>query len=393
MIRICHVQVLPILSGVQRAMLEIFKYLDRKRFEVHVACQETGPLTDELDRLQIAYHAIPSLMRPIRPLRDSLAYAELFHFFRRHRFQLVHTHSSKPGVLGRLAAHRAKVPLIVHQVQGFAFHEFSRPVNSRAYRAVERWAGRFSDRVIFVNNEERLMAIREGLLPAEKCVTIYNGVRPDEFDPAAREGERRRFRAEHQLSDDEVAIVFAGRLEPQKQPLILPKIAARLAGMRLTKPWRLFVAGSGPLESQLKEEIQQAHLADRIELLGWLENPKQLLFGGDLMLLPSLWEGLPLSLLEGHAAALPAVVSDIKGNREVVTRETGCLCRPREAVDYVDALGRLIYDNDLRARLGQAAREKVIGHFNSDVNMPQFQRLYDELLGRGSIEAPLPQAA
>ncbi len=100
MIDICHVQVLPILSGVQRAMLEIFRHLDRSRYQPHVVCQQPGPLTVELAALDIPCHFAPSLARPIRPGADARAYRELSTLFRRHRFTLVHTHSSKPGVLG-----------------------------------------------------------------------------------------------------------------------------------------------------------------------------------------------------------------------------------------------------------------------------------------------------
>ncbi|HEY1600019.1 MAG TPA: glycosyltransferase, partial [Pirellulales bacterium] len=176
MIRICHVQMLPILSGVQRAMLEIFKRLDRARYEIHVACQGQGPLTDELERHSIHWHAVPALGRPIRPVKDWRAYRALYQLFRRQQFQIVHTHSSKPGILGRAAACRAGVPHVIHHVHGFAFHEFSPPGARWIYSRLERWAGTCCDRVVFVNHEERQLSVREGWLPAEKCLTIYNGV-------------------------------------------------------------------------------------------------------------------------------------------------------------------------------------------------------------------------
>ena len=188
MIRICHLQVLPLLSGVQRSMLEIFKQLDRSRFEIHVACQGPGALTEELDRLGIRWHAIDALDRPIRPHRDWQAYCQLYRLFEQERFQIVHTHSSKPGFLGRVAARRAGVPHVVHHVRGFAFHEFSPPPKRWIYSRLERWAGRYCDRVLFVNHEEREMSVQNGWLPAEKCQTIYNGVDLAAVDPRRTRG-------------------------------------------------------------------------------------------------------------------------------------------------------------------------------------------------------------
>ncbi len=228
--RICHVQVLPLLSGVQRAMLEMFKPLDRSRCEIHVACQGPGPLTDELERLDIRWHAVPELARfAIRPRRDWQAYCSLHALFRRFRFDIVHTHSSKPGILGRLAARRAGVPAIVHHIHGFAFHDYTPRLQHLVYSRLEQWAGRYCDRVLFVNHEERELSIRRGWLPAEKCLTIYNGVDLDVITSAGRQAARRGRRARWQLADDEIAIVFAGRLEPQKQPLALADIAGASA--------------------------------------------------------------------------------------------------------------------------------------------------------------------
>jgi glycosyltransferase involved in cell wall biosynthesis len=380
MIDVCHVQVLPILSGVQRAMLEMFRHLDRTRYQPHVICQQPGPLTVELAALDIPCHYAPSLDRPIRPAADARAYRELSALFRRHRFPLVHTHSSKPGVLARIAARRAGVPWVVHHVHSFAFHEQSSVAAHWLFSRLETLAGHYCDRVIFVNHEERELAVREGILPAEKCLTLHNGIDLRPYTPERRAQCRAAFRARHGLGPDDVAILFLGRLERQKQPLILPEIAARLAAFAPQRNWKLLVAGDGPLTGPLARMIKQRGLEQRVSLLGWQDEPQNVLHAADILLQPSLWEGLPISMIEGHAAGLPTVASHIRGIREVVTPQTGFLCPAREAATYAAALAALIQHTDLRQRLAEAARRRAFEAFDGTANLGQVARLYDEWL-------------
>lgn len=382
MIHVSHVQVLPILSGVQRAMLEMFRQLDRSRYQPHVVCQEPGPLSVELERLGIPCYFVPSLIRPIRPWSDLAALAALTDLFRKQAFGVVHTHSSKPGIVGRLAARRAGVPLVIHHVHAFAFHAFTPAPQKFVYKRLERWAGQHCDRVIFVNHEERELAVREGLLPAEKCQTVHNGVDLAPFRLDEHERCRAQFREQQRLDDDELAIVFCGRIDVPKQPLLLPQIAARLDELRPNHKWRLFIAGSGPMEPALNAAIAQAGMQRRIVSLGWQDETHRVFHGGDVCLQPSLWEGLPLSVVEAHAAGLPVVGSDVKGIREVVTPETGVLCTPRNPAAYAASLATLLDEPFLRRRLGAAARKRAHEHFDANRNFAQIGALYDQWLSQ-----------
>ena len=378
---ICHVQVLPLMTGVQRAMLHVFAHLDRAVFAPSVVCQSEGPLTEELQRLDIPFQTIPSLDRPIHPVNDLKAYRELKRYFAEQRFALVHTHSSKPGIIGRLAARRAGVPVVVHHVQGFAFHEFSSRQKTWLFSRAEKWAGQHCDRVIFVNDEERRTAVAKGWLPAEKTLTIYNGVDLEELDSTSNAVSRSRFRTRQQLADDDVAIVILGRLDRQKQSMIVPEIARELETLQPDKKWRILLAGEGEFDQQLRVELAASGLGNRVSQIGWQARPVDAVTGSDIVMLPSLWEGLPLSLLEAHAASKPTVASDVKGNREVVTSRTGFLCSPRDPENYALALSRLIGDSALRERLGIAARARAETEFDAAINSRRVIALYEDLLG------------
>jgi glycosyltransferase involved in cell wall biosynthesis len=378
--RICHVQVFPLMSGAQRSMLESFKHLDRGRFELEVVCKQPGPLTDELTRMRVPVHYAPHLDRPIRPVRDYLAYRELYRIFEARQYDIVHTHSSKPGVLGRLAAHRSGVPVVIHHVHAFAFHEFSPPLKQAFYGGIERMAARYCQRLLFVNEEERELVIERGWARAEQCQTIYNGADLEEFHPIRRTNYRRVQRGRWQSAEDEVVILFMGRLEYPKQPMLLVEIAERLEALGLDAPWRLVVAGSGPEENALRVAIRAKRLDGRVSLLGWQDDPHGVLHAADIVLLVSLAEGLPRSLIEAQATGLPIVASSAKGNREVVTAESGFLCPPRDADAFARALARLITQPELRDQMGIAGRAHAEACFNSLKNNRQIGQLYESLL-------------
>jgi glycosyltransferase involved in cell wall biosynthesis len=393
MIRICHIQVLPLLSGVQRVMLDVFDQLDRSRYDIHVVCQHAGPLTDELARRQICYHLEPTLVRPLHPWRDLRAYLRLTRWLRDGNFDLVHTHSSKPGILGRLAASRAGVPCIVHHVHGFSFHEFSPPATRRLYARLEHWAGRHCNRVIFVNEEERQLAVRQAILPAEKCLTIYNGVDLRCSDPERRALVRGDVRRQFGWDERETVVLMMGRLDQQKQPLLTPAIAGELERLRPHDRWRIAIAGSGALEEALRQRVRQLGLEHRVQLLGWQNGPQRLYCGADIVLHPTLWEGLPLSLLDAQAAGLPAVASNVKGNREVVTAETGFLCEPQQSNSYAAALAQLIENTALQHRMGDSARQRAERYFDASINYRRIAELYDELLDMPTTKPSLRPAA
>ena len=386
-------QVLPLLSGVQRTMLEIFKHLDPQRYEIHVACQARGPLTDELERLGIRWHAVPSLDRAIHPLRDWQAYRSLHALFRTFRFDIVHTHSSKPGILGRVAARRAGVPAVVHHVHAFAFHEHSPRFKRWIYSRLERCAGRYCDRVVFVNHEERELSIRQGWLPAEKCSTIYNGVDLDDFDPGRAGPLRDRCRRDWLLDDEDVAIVFVGRLDYPKQPLLIPAIARALDALRPNHRWQLLIAGSGSEEAAVKRRVAEWNLGHRVRLLGWQSDTRPVVHAADVVLLTSLAEGLPCSLIEAQAAGRPIVAGDAKGVREVVTPLTGLMCAAKNPQAYAQTLARLLDNPELGERFGRAARRHAQRAFDGTANHRRIAQLYEELLGLSPAHRAELQAA
>ncbi|MFT5467905.1 MAG: glycosyltransferase involved in cell wall biosynthesis [Verrucomicrobiales bacterium] len=380
--KICQMVVLPHLTGVQRSTMDICKRIDPERFEVHLICQGEGDLSRELEKIGARCHFVPELDRPIRLQQDWRALRRIRQICKEQQFDIVHTHSSKTGVLGRISARRAGVGAVVHHVRGFAFHEYSSKLSRFIYSRVEKFAARYCDKVIFVNDEERRMAIENKWIPAEKCITIYNGADLDLYDSKNNAQARVDFRKEHGLDDEEVAIVIGGRFMEQKQSMIVPDIAAALDQQLPDARWRILMAGEGELEEPLRQKIVAREMGHRVELIGWHPNPNELMAGCDVMLLPSLWEGLPRVLIEAQASGLSIVASDIKGNREVVTEQTGFLCEPKNPDSYVKGLSVLISEKETRTRMGAAARKRAEETFDIRNTFEKILTLYDDLLNR-----------
>lgn len=393
-IKLCHMQLLPLMSGIQRITLQIFDVLDRDRFEPHVVLCGPGPFSEELEARGAICHFVPNLVRPIHPLRDVAAYRDLKQLCAHERFDIVHTHCSKPGILGRIAAKKAGVPHVIHHVQSFAFHEFTRALMRKIYVACERKAAPFGDRTIFVNRDDLRTAVDERIVPAVKCLLIPNGTdlslfRPS-FEPRGDSPLRRRLG----VGIGGALIYFVARLEKPKQPLLLPDIAVALERLLPDADWNLIVAGEGGYREAVERKIAALRIGHRIRLVGFqTEAEKYATYHeADAVLQPSLWEGLSLTLIEAQAAGLPAVAGSVKGNRETVVPGTGYLCEPKNAADYARRLAELVQQPELRRSMGIAARRRAELEYDVVANMRRITQLYDEMLGEAASGASAGEA-
>jgi glycosyltransferase involved in cell wall biosynthesis len=308
------------------------------------------------------------------------AYRELRRIFSENSFQIVHTHGVGPGLVGRFAARRAGVPIIVHHVYASPRDDRDSLAKRWLRAGLERLAAYNCDCMVMVNREEHAEVVARRVMPPEHCLTIYSGVDLEAIDPKKRPHFREHFRARLGSSQDEFVVLYLGRLVHAKQPLLLADIAARLDALRPRKPWRLWVAGTGPAEQSLAEAVKARQVEHRVRLLGWQDDPLGVLHAADVVLLPSLAEGLPRALIEAQAAGLPAVASAIRGNREVITEGTGFLCATREAGSYAEALVRLIDSAELRQAQGQRARLHAEECFDATVSGRRVVEVYRSLL-------------
>jgi glycosyltransferase involved in cell wall biosynthesis len=313
--------------------------------------------------------------REIHPWYDLLAFIELYRLCRRERFTIVNTHTSKGGILGRLAARLAGVPVVIHTAHGYIFNEVESQRRAAFYRWLERIATHFCDLVISVNAEERRIAVAEKVVPADKIVTVLNGIQVRKFSDV---GDTTALRRELDPTETAVLIGTTGRLMPQKGYIHLVNAIPEILK---NYPQAQFVfVGDGPLENELKQQAKALNVYHACQFLGFRDDVPQLLNVFDIFVLPSLWEGLSISLLEGMAAGRAVVTTDIKGNREVIAHgEDGLLVSPADPRALAEAVNALIVDKTKAEELGRRAQLKIKTLFSEQAMVNQTLDHYSAL--------------
>jgi len=384
--RIAHVITRMIVGGAQENTL--FTCEDLIRIHGDEVLLITGPaLGPEGDLLTegrgraVPQLMIPSLRRAIHPLRDYSAFRSIGRALRDFRPEVVHTHSAKGGILGRLAASSLRVPVIVHTVHGAPFHEFQQPVVRDFYLKCERYAAGKCHALISVADAmtERLTAA--GVAPADKFTTIYSGMDVEPFLNA----EQRRATARRELgfSDDHVVVGKIARLFHLKGHEFLIEAAAEV--VRRMPQVRFLLVGDGVLRSQLEQQIAAAGLQDHFCLVGLVDPDRipEMVAAMDLLVHCSLREGLARALPQALIAGRPVVSYDIDGAREVVLDdETGYLLRPRSVAPLAAAVIRLVGDEPLRHRLGTEGQRRFTDQFRHETMTAQIRDLYQGLRSR-----------
>ncbi len=312
------------------------------------------------------------MVREINPLRDFLALRKLLSEFHRNRYDIVQTHSAKAGFLGRLAARRAGVPVVIHRPAAWSFLATRSPVLRHTYVQLERHAARWTDAIICVSRQERELGLKNRIAPVEKFTVIPNGI-----DVAGVTGDRARARRALGLPPDAIVLGTITRLTYQKDPLGL--IAALAPLLRQQSNLTLVFVGSGPLERTAKSAAAHAGIARQVIFLGFRPDATQLLFGFDVFLLPSRYEGLSYAMLEAMAAGLP-IITTAGGNQDAVTDgANGFIVPVGNHAGLRTVAARLANDATLRRQMGDRARQRV-NDFTVERQVEQTAALYDRLL-------------
>ena len=362
-------------------MLELGRAAQEQGYDVDILA--TDPHFQEMIRSQnLGLVDLDVIRREIRPLWDSRGLVRLTRFLARSPYTIVHTHTTKPGIVGTLAARRAGIPAVMHTVHLFPFHEETGRLVTAAYVATERLAARWCDRIVTVSEFQRDWALRVGVGTPEQIVSIPNGVPIDRAKPRR---SRADVRAELGLGDA-FMILSTGRLAEQKGYDYLIRAAALV---REDLPGaRIVLAGDGPLRGRLGKLVSKLGLEDIVALVGHRSDVGDLLAASDLVVLPSLWEGLSISLLEAMAAGKPVVTTSIGSNREVTNDgEAAVLVPPKDAASLAAAISSLAAAGSRLQELGRKGQQVQRERYSLQRMLDAYMGEYDGLLRRESVYA------
>jgi glycosyltransferase involved in cell wall biosynthesis len=367
-------------GGDTNVVLDIADYFNKHpEFEAHLA---VGPVPDfEVDLTHWAYEraiptkVIPMLVNHIKPLTNLRAILQLRAVIVQGKYDIVHTHSSVAGVVGRLAAFSAQAPVIVHHVHGWGLQK-DMPIGVQMlYLALERFCARFTDRLIAVSRPTIQKGLAHHICQENKFALIYNGIQLERF---RQQIDERQMRLELGLDPDYKLVGMIGRLDKQKNPLDFIRAAAIV--VREYPQVQFLIAGEGSLRSECERLIDELHLKNKLLLLGYRNDIDKIMPILTLTVLSSLWEGLPIVFQEAMTAGKPIVANNVDGAGDVVVDgETGYLVTPYQPQEMAERIIYLLNNDKLCCEMGLTAKQYAEG-FSGQLMVEKIELLYRELL-------------
>ena len=343
-----------------------------------------------LDQLGLHPVLIPEMKRPIKWREDRIAYRKLKALIFEFKPDIVHTHASKAGTLGRLAAVACGVPVIVHTFHGHVFHSYFGAAKTLFYKCIERYLASKSTRIIAISEAQKNeLASIHGICPAHKISVVPLGFDLSRFRTAQPE-KRADFRARYQVGADELVIMIIGRLVPIKNHKLFLE-AFRYVKTRTDKKVKAFIVGDGEESESIKAQARELGLicsagTEAVEnasviFTSWIRNADWAMAGSDIIALSSLNEGTPVSLIEAQAAAKPIVSTNIGGIENVVIPgKTALLSMPGADAAFKANMLELVENEGLRNQMSRLGWDHVESRFHYTRLVADMKKLYGQML-------------
>lgn len=348
-------------GGAQVHLLDLIRGF-RNRCEIEVAAGEDGFVLDKARQFGAVCHVVPGLVQPFHAINDIRALREVIALLRKRRPDVVHAHTSKAGIIGRLGAWVCGIPS-VFTAHAWCFAEGT-SWKWKVFGVPFEWLASLSGGpIINVSDANRRLALQYRIASAQRLVTIHNGV-PD--------GEQN-----YQIARPEPpAIIMVARFAPPKRQIELLETCARIK-----VPFRLQFAGAGPDEREVRRRAEQLGMSQRVEFLGDCSDVPARLREASIFALATNWEGFPISVLEAMRAALPIVASNVGGVQEaVVDGENGFLADRGDWMSFQGYLEKLLTDENLRERMACKSRRRFEERFTDDQMLRKTFNLYREIV-------------
>ncbi len=389
-IRIAHITTIDM--SLRYLLLNQLRSIQQSGYDV-MTISSPGPHCPALRAARIRHIPVP-ISRNLNPVADLISLWRLYRVIRRERFTIVHTHTPKPGLLGQLAARLAGVPIVINTLHGFYFHDHISPFWRRFYITMEKIAARCSDVVLSQNREDIQVATLEGICPPERIKYLGNGVDLNTFDPNRfSEPEALSRKQDLGIPIEAPVIGFVGRLAAKRKGFLDFLAAGQRVLAQLPQVRFLIVGEADPGKPDAVEPSAAADygLAQACVFLGYRPNCElpMLYKVMDVLVLPSLFEGVPRVVMEASAMGVPAVVTDVKGNREAVEHHRNGLLVPLGDVPALaEAILELLTDQDKAQRMGQAGRQMALERFDEQLVFARVKAEYARLLRANGFSVP-----
>ena len=378
------------LGGAQQNTLFTVSHLNPERYEPVLISGTEGLLVEEAKQLnRVRFFLIPELVREISPFKDMMAFLKIAGVLRAIKQHVqsnagnaqndivVHTHSSKAGILGRWAARLTGIRHIVHTVHGFSFHAFQPPLVRAFYIFLERLTASITRAFILVSRANMEEGLQERIFTTDKAVLIRSGIDISEYQSV--QCDRMAVRASLGITNGGPVVAMVACFKPQKAPLDFVKTARLVIDEH--ERVEFLLVGDGVLRSNIKQLAEELKISDKVHLAGWRKDVPEIMNSIEILVLTSLWEGLPRVLPQAMAAGVPVVASDVNGSREAIhDGVNGFVIEPHDIQGMARKILYLLKHPDVARSMGKKGTE-MVREFDIWKMLKQQELLYSSLTG------------
>ena len=380
-IKVLHIITKMAIGGATENTLLTTSMVDKKLFESSILsgkkCDGDETIFEDIEKRGVRITFLPELVRKINPFQEIVSLFKMVAFIRAGNYDIVHTHSSKAGIIGRIASRICKVPVIIHTIHGWSFNDRMHGFQRALFIRLERFTGRFTDGLIAVTSEDIRKGLKNNIGKKDMYTVIRSGIELQKFVPL-EDPERSEMRRRLGISINELVVGTVGRFSKQKDPETFLRMASIVAGRM--PDVKFVMVGDGEKKSTVQKMINNLKLDERVLLLGVRKNVNKILPIFDLFVLTSLWEGLPRVVIEAMSVGKPVVATAVDGTVEVVRDGiTGFLTPPGDPSRIAERVITALKDGELRKKMGEKGKAAV-NPFDARTMVSDIENLYKDLL-------------
>jgi len=360
------------LGGAQKQLLALMEALDKNKFNVFLFTAEKGLLVDDVLLLKgIKIKRSVFLERPINFFKDIIAFFEIYAFIKKNKIEIVHTHSSKAGILGRWAGKLAKAKVIIHTVHGWSFNDYQHRLKRVFFIWVERITAKFTDTIVIVSDYDREKGLANRIGREKSYRLIRYGINYAEFQVKDKD-----IKKELGINNGDLIVGTVCCLKAQKSPRDFIKLAFLVN--KFLPHTKFILVGDGVLRKEVEGEISRLNLQNQVILTGWRRDIPRILSAMDVFVLTSLWEGLPIAVLEAIAAGKVVVATDTGGVREIIAcGKTGFLVPLGDITALSEKIIMLFKNKNVGSQTEESIKDIINRGFTIEDMARQNQSLYE----------------
>jgi glycosyltransferase involved in cell wall biosynthesis len=371
MIKVCYVITKLELGGAQKVALYIAKNIDKNVFNSFIISGFGGLLDDDV-RKNLKFYQLRNFVRQISPIKDIKTFIDIYLILKKEKPDIVHTHSSKAGIIGRLVAKLAGVKTIVHTIHGYGFNETQNCFIKRLYIFLEKFCALFSNKLIVVTKEDIKKGLHYKISKENKFILIRAGVDTSSYKNFI---SGKKFKESIRLNENTKIVITIGPFKPQKNLKDFINVANEVT--KSIKDVVFIIVGDGEQRKDLESLIKKFNLVTKVILLGWRADIANILTSSDIFVLTSLWEGLPCSILEAMCCAKPIVTNAIDGIKEIVLdNKTGFLMEPNNYKQMAEKVKYLLLNENISKAMGENGCNLIQEEFDINYALKQHEDLY-----------------